>query len=170
MLYCHTVISILTIIENGRKAQNFKLVHSVEKASTTNACGCRVLISKLILYAKRSVSGISFLDFAFATILSLVLSYEIQQSKYFCLYRKAMSFFTVSSINVLCEYFLFNVESTDVLSTSICMYMLFRILQYAFSAKYAANAFWEFSCIKGKVFCYWFIIFLCRVLKMKNWL
>ena len=92
MLYCHTVISILTIIEIGKKAQNFKLVHSIEKAFTTNACGCRVLISKLILYAKRSVSGISFLDFAITTILSLVLYYEIQQSKYFCLYRKAMSF------------------------------------------------------------------------------
>ena len=86
--------SILTIMENGRKAQNFKLVHSIEKASTTNACGCGVLISKLILYAKRSVSGISFLDSASATILSLDLYYEIQQSKYFCLYRKAMSFYS----------------------------------------------------------------------------
>ena len=61
-------------------------------------------------------------------------------------YTEKPCLFTVSSINVLCDAFLYNVESTDVLSTSICMHMLFRILQYAFNAKYAANASNLFLC------------------------
>ena len=84
--------SILPIMENGRKAQNLKSVHPIEKASTTNACVSKVLILKLILDAKRSSFGIRFLDPASATTLSLILCYEIQQFKYFWLYRKAMSF------------------------------------------------------------------------------
>ena len=108
-----------------------------------------MLILKLILDAKRSISSISFLDSASVTTLSLISYHEIQQSKYFGLYRKAMSFlhlYSFMNINVFCDTFLFNVETTDVLSTFIGMHMLFRILQYVSSARYAVDASNSFLC------------------------